>query len=49
MDWDAVPSDETLERTVEAVRQRNLRVFVVANKTEALDKLKELIPAGPLL
>ncbi len=44
MEWNAIPSDETIVRTAEALRQRSFHVFVVAKKTEALDKLKELIP-----
>ena len=46
MEWNTIPSDETIERTVEALRQRNVQVSVIADKMEALDKLKELIPAG---
>ena len=46
MEWNPIPSDETIERTTEALRQRNLQVFVVGDKTEALDKLKEVMPAG---
>ena len=46
MEWNTIPSDETIERTVEALRQRNVQVSVIADKMEALGKLKELIPAG---
>ena len=46
MDWNTIASDDTIERTTEALRQRNFQVLVVGDKTEALDKLKELIPVG---
>ena len=46
MNYDILPTPETLEKTVEAVRERGINVIVVDTKAEALAKIKELIPNG---
>jgi len=46
MDWDAIPSDEVIKSTAEALQKRGFQVVIVSNRGEALEKLKELIPAG---
>lgn len=46
MDWNAIPSDMAVENTAQTLRQRNFQVAVVANREEALAKVKQLIPAG---
>ena len=46
MDWDAIPSDEVIKATAEALQKRGFQAVIVANRAEALAKLKELIPAG---
>ncbi len=39
-------SDETIKKTVASLKERNINVVVVATRAEALEKIKELIPAG---
>ena len=39
-------SAEAVHRTVEALKARNIHAMVVGNRGEALQKLKELVPAG---
>jgi L-lactate utilization protein LutC len=46
MDWTVIPSDEVITKTIEALKKRNIQTVVVNNRTEAMAKLKELIPAG---
>ena len=46
MDWDAIPSDEVIKATAEALQKRGFQAVIVGNRAEALEKLKELIPAG---
>lgn len=46
MDWDAIPSDEVIKATAEALRSRGFQAVIVGNRAEALERLKELIPAG---
>jgi L-lactate utilization protein LutC len=44
--WTKVPSQTTLSRTIDALKKRNFKVVLLENKTEAFEKLKQLIPAG---
>ncbi len=44
--WSRMPTEKELAETVDAVSRRGIRVIVVKNATEALEKLKSLIPAG---
>lgn len=46
MSYNTLPELETIEQTANAVRDRGIEVFIVDSKTEALDKIKEFIPAG---
>lgn len=46
MNYANLASEEALKKTVEAIKQRNISVFVVKNKKEALEKIKEIIPKG---
>jgi len=46
MDWNAIPSDRVIDKTVEALKKRQVQVLVVNDRSEALAKLKEIIPAG---
>lgn len=43
---DALPAEETLERTVENVRERNVAVTVCDSSAEAREYLASLIPEG---
>ena len=45
-EWKKIVNDETLNKTVEAIKQRGINVIVVDNKEKALSKIKELIPKG---
>lgn len=42
--WKRFPDDEQIQITIEAIKERNITVFFVNNKEDALKKLKELIP-----
>lgn len=44
--WKNIPSDEVISTTVENMRQRGFNPEVVATKTEALNRIKALIPQG---
>jgi L-lactate utilization protein LutC len=44
--WTKIPSAANLNKTVEALKKRNLSVIVLDSKAHALQKLKEMIPAG---
>jgi len=46
MDYSTLASEETITKVVAALKERNVEAIVVENKTEALAKIKELIPAG---
>ena len=46
MNYEALPSEETITKTAEAVKQRGIEVIIVNNREEALAKVKELIPEG---
>lgn len=46
MDFKALPSRESIDRTVAGLKSKNIEPIVVANGAEALAKIKELIPAG---
>ncbi len=46
MNYETLPSKETIEKTVKAIKQRGAEVIVLENKTQALEKIKELIPEG---
>lgn len=46
MEWDKLPSDEELKKTVEAVKSRGINVVIANDKNDTLEKVKELIPEG---
>ncbi len=46
MDYTALATDETLTKVVAALHERNIEGIVVDNQAAALEKIKELIPAG---
>lgn len=46
MDYSKPASQETIDATVAALKERNVEAIVVETKEEALAKIKELIPQG---
>lgn len=46
MDYNQLPSQEVIDKTIAGLQARNVEVHFVQNKAEALATLKELIPAG---
>ena len=46
MDWDKIPDRQTVDKTMEGLRQRNFNPMLVPDKAHALEKLKQLIPSG---
>ncbi|MDB5260414.1 MAG: hypothetical protein JWN37_645 [Candidatus Nomurabacteria bacterium] len=46
MDYNKLATKETLDKTVSALKERNIDAIVCANKDEALSKIKEMIPDG---
>jgi hypothetical protein len=46
MEYNKLASQETINATVAALKERNVEAIVVADKAAALAKIKELIPAG---
>jgi L-lactate utilization protein LutC len=45
MSYNTLPSEDTLQKTIESVKARGINVEVVNTKEEALQRIKELIPA----
>jgi L-lactate utilization protein LutB len=46
MSFNTLPTPESVQKTIEAVKARGINVILVNNKAEALAQLKQLIPAG---
>ena len=46
MNYETIPSEETIAKTAEAIKQRGVEVFIVNDRKEALEKVKSLIPEG---
>lgn len=46
MEYTKIASDSVIEKTVKALKERNIQAIVVNTKEEALEKIKELIPQG---
>lgn len=46
MEYTTIPTADIVQKTVESMKTRNFNAMVVNNKDEALQKIKELIPAG---
>ena len=43
---DSPATTESIQRTIGALRGRNVEAFLVGNREEALERLKELVPEG---
>jgi hypothetical protein len=46
MNYEHIASEETIEKVIAALKERNISAVVVNTKAEALEKIKSLIPAG---
>jgi L-lactate utilization protein LutB len=46
MDYTAIPPDATLEAVAAALKERNFSPIIVNTKEEALETIKQMIPAG---
>jgi len=46
VNYEKLPSEETITKTAEAIKQRGIEVIMADNKEEALEKIKSLIPEG---
>lgn len=44
--YERLAGDETIKKTVASLKERNINTIVVSTRAEALEKIKELIPAG---
>ena len=43
--WIAIPNEKIIEETINALKERGINIILVNNGKEALNKIKELIPA----
>lgn len=46
MKYDTIPSEDIINNTAHALRERGVEVFIVDDRAEALTKVQELIPKG---
>jgi len=46
MIYDAIPNDNNVSKTADALRERGMEVFIVNDRSEALEKIKSLISVG---
>ncbi len=46
MNWDKIPDQPTIEKLLAGMRERNFNPVVVPDRQSALEKLKQMIPAG---
>ena len=46
MKFNKLPTGETINKTVEAIKERGINVVIVENKKQSLEKIIELIPKG---
>ncbi len=46
MNYEIIPSEEIIKKTVEALKERNVSVVIVEDSIEALSEIKKLIPLG---
>lgn len=46
MNYNEIPKLDIINRTLEAVKSRGINTFTADNREKALDKLRELLPAG---
>jgi L-lactate utilization protein LutC len=42
--WKKFPSERQIQNTIDSVKRRNIDVYYVKDKKEALEKIKELVP-----
>lgn len=46
MDYTALPSRDSIEKTAQNLKERNVEAVILETKADALEKIKQLIPAG---
>ncbi len=46
MKYEVIPNTDIVNKTANALHERGMEVFIVNNHTEALEKVKSLIPKG---
>ena len=46
MNWDKIPDQATIEKVIAGMRERNFNPVLVPDRQSALEKLKQMIPAG---
>ncbi len=46
MPYELIPDSKVINETADALRERGVEVFIVSNRNEALNKIKEIIPKG---
>ncbi len=44
--WNAIPSEEVIEKTVRGIESRGIKVIIAENADDALKILKKVIPSG---
>jgi hypothetical protein len=44
--WNSIPTDEMVEKTIEAIESRGIKVIPVKNADSALEVLRNIIPKG---
>ncbi len=44
--WSELATEELMQKTKDALKERNIEVEIVANKEEALEKIQTIIPEG---
>lgn len=45
-DYNAIPDDATIEKTINALKENGIQAIVVANKDKAKEKALEILPSG---
>ncbi|MBI4295451.1 MAG: lactate utilization protein [Chloroflexi bacterium] len=46
MDWNRMPGKQAIDKTMAALQQRNFNPVLVADRQAALEKLRQMLPAG---
>jgi hypothetical protein len=46
MNWDRIPDQPTIDKAMAGMRERNFNPVLVPDRQSALEKLKQMIPAG---
>lgn len=49
MDYKKIPSNEVIDKAIEALKNHGMSSILVENKTQALEEIKKIIPAGSKL